>query len=480
MKFTDIITIPLRNLMRSKMRSFLTILSMMVGAFLIAILMSAGNGLEKFMVSQVTMFSNTRTISVRKQADFAMGFGLGGGVEEFEDESEETGESDEGSGSLQSAIEDRQLSNSDLEKVAEVEHVKVAEMTSFIQPDYVRIEDEESGKFKTTLISMPVELLEGLTFAVVDEDLLENDRSIVLSASFAEEWGEEADELVGEKAYVRVTRTILDEADTGNPAEAQTQGIPAEFLGPPVAAQPKTETKEFEFIIAGFTEKGLLGQMGFITFESDIELNAYIQNESVEEYKEDVRSFELAVIVDDEENVKDVDKAIEDLGYESDTYQDALGQIGFVFDVINFVLSGFGIVALVVASIGIANILLMAVYERTREIGVMKAVGATRRNISLLFTIEAGWLGFWGGLLGLGVSWGIGRVLNLILHEGMNLGPLSFDGPLRDYPTFDVSVMTWDLIIMVMIVTTVVALVAGLYPAWRAGRLNAIDALRRD
>ena len=85
MKIWDIITISSNNLFRQKARTMLTIVSVMVGAFLISIMLSVGNGLEKFMISQVTMFSNKTTIGVQKSFDMGS-MGFGGGVQEFEEE----------------------------------------------------------------------------------------------------------------------------------------------------------------------------------------------------------------------------------------------------------------------------------------------------------------------------------------------------------------------------------------------------------
>ena len=176
-----------------------------------------------------------------------------------------------------------------------------------------------------------------------------------------------------------------------------------------------------------------------------------------------------------------IDKSIEDCGYISTTYDEAIGQIGIVFDVINAVLSSFGGIALIVASIGIVNTLLMAIYERTREIGIMKAVGATRMNIGTMFTAEAVSLGFFGGLLGLCFSWGVGRLANYILHNGIVFGGCEImSAYLADYPGFDVSVFSIETVLLVLAVTTIVSFVAGLYPSWQASRLDPIEALRHD
>ena len=141
-----------------------------------------------------------------------------------------------------------------------------------------------------------------------------------------------------------------------------------------------------------------------------------------------------------------------------------------MFNVVQVGLSAFGIIALVVAAIGIINTLLMAIHERTREIGVMKAVGATRSHIRLLFTTEGAALGFLGGAAGGLLALFLGQAINII-------GARTF---LSDFPGFQLSSFTWWLIPGVIALTTAISLLAGLYPANRAARLDPVEALRYE
>jgi putative ABC transport system permease protein len=491
MKIVDIISISFKNLFRQKARSVLTIISVMVGAFLISIMLSIGNGLEKFMVSQVTMFSNTRTITVQKDFDAgSYGFAFGG-VQEFQEEdvpemeipdeeiplesperkADEDDPADAEDDEFSHRIEEAMLTTEDRDTIAEIEHINEVAFQGIVSPDYVRLEDEDSKKLQVGLYGMPIGILEELTFSVVDKDLLEREDAVVLSDGYAELWEIDKQTVVGDTVWVRVS-------ESGSTASATVSiGYSVGGTEGPVEA----ETKEFPLIIAGFVEKSLLSQVGFITSEMANAMNAYASGKDVDEYSSEEKAFELIVIVDNDEHVEMVDKALEELGYQSMTYDETIGQIGVVFDVINGVLSSFGVIAMFVASIGIVNTLLMAIYERTREIGVMKAVGATRGVIGMLFTGEAAWLGFWGGMFGLIISWGLGRIVNAVLHNGISFGEFTLiDGYLKDYPTFDISVFTADMVIIVLLITTGVAVIAGLYPSWRASRLDPIDALRHD
>ncbi len=458
MKIWDLIGISLKNLRRSLVRTVLTVISMMVGAFLVAILMSAGKGLEKFMISQVTMFANDKTITVQKKQDLSsFGMGLGGGVTEYKEPTTPPASgSTGGQTDMEALLSGSKLHQADLDKVRAVEHVQNAEFENFMSPDFVRTADVNNKKLNLTLYSILYELRSQLTFSVVDQSLLTRDDSIVLSDNYAEAWGINKSDLIGKPVYIQVSR-------------------------PNASVPGGVETKEFEFVVAGLTEKSLISQAGYISSFGHDELAAFKQNKELSAIQSDASGLSIVAVVDNTENAVAVDKAIGDLGYDSQTTDEAIGQIGTVFNVITYALGGFGIVALVVASIGIANILMMAVYERTREIGVMKAVGATRLSIGALFTVEAGLLGFLGGAFGLLIGWGFGSLVNSILHNGLKIGTFSLiPSVLADYPTFNVSVFSAQLVILVLAITTGVALVAGLYPAWRAGRLNAIEALRHD
>jgi putative ABC transport system permease protein len=163
-------------------------------------------------------------------------------------------------------------------------------------------------------------------------------------------------------------------------------------------------------------------------------------------------------------------KAVQDLGFGAVTPAQILDQINKTFKVIQIVLAAFGIIALVVAAIGIINTLIMAIYERTREIGVMKAVGATRNDIRLLFTVEGGALGFLGGTVGVLLAVLFGQILNFVAARTF----------LSSYPGFTISVFSIWLILGVIALTTAIALVAGLAPANRAAKLDPVDSLRYE
>lgn len=169
----------------------------------------------------------------------------------------------------------------------------------------------------------------------------------------------------------------------------------------------------------------------------------------------------------DPEVIKALQTEIESRGYATQTIYDILTPIKWIFFVIKGLLAVFGGIGLVVAFFGIANTMLMAVLERTREIGVLKALGARDRDVRRIFLCEAFAIGFLGGLIGLGFGWLAGVIVDAILSKTAK----------QDVSVF---LVTPVLAASVIGVAMLVAGIAGLYPAWRAARLIPVEALRRD
>ena len=179
----------------------------------------------------------------------------------------------------------------------------------------------------------------------------------------------------------------------------------------------------------------------------------------------------IVIEADDTQNVEAIAEEVKTKNVNAITSKEILDGILQVFDIIEIVLGAIGAISLLVASIGIANTMVMAIYERTKEIGLMKAVGATRSSIWKLFTVEAGLLGFWGGVAGVGVGYALSLVANQIANR-----MLAEDG----ISAQDIVELPWWLVLGMLAFTTVVGTLAGLYPAARAARLDPIDALWRE
>jgi putative ABC transport system permease protein len=179
----------------------------------------------------------------------------------------------------------------------------------------------------------------------------------------------------------------------------------------------------------------------------------------------------LTVRVKSASLVEATEAKIKEMGFGAFSLLDASKSMRIFFSVFDLLLGIFGSLALAVATLGIINTLVMAILERRREIGVLKALGAADSDVKQLFFVEAGVMGLAGGVLGVLFGWLIGRTLTL----GTNLYLKR-----QDLPGVEISAVPWWLVGGAIGFAVLVSLVAGLYPASRAAKLNPVDALRYE
>ena len=175
----------------------------------------------------------------------------------------------------------------------------------------------------------------------------------------------------------------------------------------------------------------------------------------------------LIVNVDDMENVSAVQQLINDMGYQASSSMEWIESDMQIMNIVQAVLGGIGAVALFVAAIGITNTMMMSIYERTKEIGIMKVIGCRIRDIQALFLIEAGYIGLIGGTLGVGLSYILSIVINKII-AGTEMG---FDQISR--------IPVWLGGISVLF-AILIAMLAGFFPSVRAMKLSPLAAIRAE
>jgi len=179
----------------------------------------------------------------------------------------------------------------------------------------------------------------------------------------------------------------------------------------------------------------------------------------------------LSVRVKSPSLVDTTEKKIKDMGFSAFSLLDASKSLRIFFSVFDLLLGIFGSLALAVATLGIVNTLVMAILERRREIGVLKALGAADGDVKQLFFVEAGVMGLAGGVLGVLLGWMIGQALTLATNIYLKR---------QELPGVQISSVPLWLIAGAIGFAVLVSLIAGLYPASRAAKLNPVDALRYE
>jgi putative ABC transport system permease protein len=168
--------------------------------------------------------------------------------------------------------------------------------------------------------------------------------------------------------------------------------------------------------------------------------------------------------------VRTVQQAITKLGFNSFSLNNQIDQIRYVFLVVNGGLALLGGIALLVASFGIANTMIMSILERTREIGIMKAIGGSDSEIMRIFFFEASLIGLFGGTLGVLGGWGVDRLANFMVNRYIVKNP----------PYIEFFSIPWYLWAGAIAFAVLISLIAAIYPALRAARVDPIRALRHD
>ena len=182
-------------------------------------------------------------------------------------------------------------------------------------------------------------------------------------------------------------------------------------------------------------------------------------------YKE-IYYSEVDVNVDDIDHVKEVQELIQSMGYQTYSNAEWVQSTQQQYANIQAMLGGIGAVSLLVAAIGITNTMMMSIYERTKEIGVMKVLGCDMRNIQAMFLIEAAYIGLIGGVVGLGLSYGISAIINKAVAASGNMTNLSY-------------IPFW-LAGASVIFAVIIGMVAGFFPSRRAMKLSPLAAIRNE
>ncbi len=457
MKTTDIIRRAGRSLRDAKARTILTSLAIAVGAFTVTLSIAAGTGTRDYTDKLISSNVDPQLLVIAKDKNM---FSDDGGM------ATESGLSEYGENKAsQGGVQVETLKDEDIKKIAEIDGVERIEPVAQVQMKYVEFEGTDKKYVDNVMTYGSGLVIEAAAGSLPGQGQQLGKNDIIIPEIHLEKIGYKTpQEAIGKK----VTMTL--ERSAGAVSEEQLQTAFAQGGPEAVAKLAKTEQREYTFTIRAVSRAS---SMAFIDMVSSIQIAPSAAKE-MSEYLTEGTPYAGQYVLASGSASKDTDpaevkKRVEDAGYVAQTAKDFQSMIFSVVNILQGIVIGFGVLALIASVFGIINTQYISVLERTQQIGLMKALGTRGKDVGRLFRYEAASLGLFGGIIGAGLAIAVGMVLNPWITETLGLGDgnylLIFE-PLS--------------ILILILVLVIIAIVAGYFPARKAAKLDPIEALRTE
>ena len=454
MKLYDSVELAARNLRESLLRNLLTTLGIAVGVASLVAMLSLGVGLQRLASRRLKSSGLFDTIVVTSRRD----------LRAFNREQEVSGPAPAESPGLDEAA-----------------RAKIAAIPGVVEA-YPELRFITELRFEE---KPHLTMVGGLSLSAKDSDVLEGMQGRFFSSG-------QAHEVILQRTFAA---ELLGKGPARGPDELHASDVAPPLLGKqlvmryaerstsatgPDAASYSVISREIPLTIVGVTEldpdnmRGALRARVFLPeklLEELRPMQAYDFRDSTRVTSAEPAYSTVIARVSGAVQVEPVEQAIKQLGFNTFSILDATRSLRRFFAIVDLFLGIFGSLALTVASIGIVNTLVMAILERRREIGIMKAIGASDRDVRGLFFAEAGAMGVLGGIFGVGIGCMIGVAINL--GTGVYLRR-------QGLPAEKIWAVPLWLIGFAVIFAFLISLVSGLYPASRAARLDPVQALRYE
>ena len=436
MKLRDMTELAVRNLREAKFRNSLTTLGVAVGVASLVAMLSLGVGLQQLATSRLTKSGLFDSVFVTPK------FNMRGGPPGAAAQSETPRLLDE-------------EARTEISKLPNV--IEVFPQIRF--PTEVRFNEKP---YPTVVAGMPQSSQQSGAFDGMKGNFFsgESANEAILQIEFAKELSTDTASLVGKTLSIRYAeRKALEDGSGGFsivPKERQLKIIGI------VETEPASG-------FGGFGNGRLLIPLGVAQSLRATQINDL--RDAVRGGPAKPTYASLTVRAKSTSSVDGIEESIKKMGFGAFSLLDASKSLKIFFGVFDLILGLFASLALAVATLGIVNTLVMAILERRREIGVLKALGASDGDVKTLFFFEAGVMGFLGGIGGVIFGWLIGRALNLATNIYLKR---------RDLPSIEISSVPVWLVFIAIVFAVIISLAAGLYPASRASKLNPVEALRYE
>lgn len=453
MRILDLLRMSSSSLWKRKFRSILTILGVMIGTASIVVMVSLGLGLNRATMEDIERYGGLTTIEVRE--------GRGDSYSATSDDSQVMRLDDEAVAMLQSLEY--------VESVSPVLSVTVIGKYGQYQHDWMNVQ----GMTPEALAELNIEVGDG--YLPMDSSELEFFYGNQIAAEFYNPKTYDYPYYsTGEYVvdFMEDTVFFIFDRDAYWSSQSDGGGSGTTATTPPKKYLIKTAGVEAPNDENSWSPHGYQVYCNLDALKTTLKRifrNKVIPGQPTmangKPYKELFYS-EVDVNVDDIDHVLEVQELIKSYGYTAYSNIEWVESTQKQYANIQAMLGGIGAVSLLVAAIGITNTMMMSIYERTKEIGVMKVLGCDMRNIQAMFLIEAAYIGFFGGVVGLALSYGISAIINKVVSASGSMSSLSYIPP-------------W-LAIAALIFSVIIGMVAGFFPSRRAMKLSPLAAIRNE
>lgn len=450
MKFQDLLRMSSSNLWKRKVRTILTVLGVVIGVASIVVMISLGLGLSRSLMQQYESYGSLTQIQVNAPYDM-------------------------GTGSEQ---EVKRLNDSLVEELSRMEHVE--SVAPVLQVSALAVYGGYQGYLN--IQGMPIDALQEMGMEVGEGDLpsqTDDTLKFFYGASVLQDFyhaktgssywetGELPDiDLMSDPIFIIFDMDAYYQS-MGSSTDENGQSVkpPKKYLIETCGVEKTPESGWSNYGWYTYCDiEQLLPQLKKV-FKNKV-IPGQPTTKSGKSYKEIFYS-QILVNVDNMDHVTEVQTQITNLGYEAYSNAQWIESEQKTLGYIQAVLGGIGAVSLFVAAIGITNTMMMSIYERTKEIGIMKVLGCDLRNIRSLFLMEAGFIGFIGGVIGLLLSYTLSFVINRIVAGT------------SDYMS-SISYIPFWLAVLSLAFAVMVGMAAGFFPALRAMKLSPLAAIRNE
>lgn len=454
MKFSDLFKMAAGNLASRKLRTFLTVLGVIIGATAIIIIISIGRGF-KFMNSKFYEdMGDMRVLELNSQ------------FTRFDPEMDKPG---------YQKPKKKPMNNQTIKEVSEIEHIKA------VIPMYEASVNLKMGREEASyvdIVGMPPQYMEDYGIELANGKYIspgEKNPVVILGSQVKYQFYDrsrpnyfsEKKSLMNRKIYI----TKFEPKNTGDDGAVPSMGDTTTDE----SQNKQNDGKQVQLRISGEMTEGNDYQKQNCLFMSIETYKALASQFKVKLKSKNYNN--IKVVVDDIKNVDAVTKALKDKGFRpynmtKEFLDNANKQIGIV----QAVFGGIGAISFIIAAIGIANTMIMSIYERTKEIGIMKVIGASIKDIQNLFLLEASLIGLIGGVIAVVNSLIISVVANKVF-VGFFMGQMG--GETINFEP-KISIISVGLILTALGFSTLIGLLSGYLPARRAMKLSALDAIRTE